>query len=111
MRGYTAAANTASTLFWVLAFLVGTVQGGIQALSRSFFGRLIPPERSNEFFGFFDVFGKFAAVVGPLLYSLFFMLTDRASVGILSLILLFLVGAALLIFGGRRIRETELRVK
>ncbi|MBR3691806.1 MAG: MFS transporter [Clostridia bacterium] len=105
--GYTDAAKTASTLFWVLAFLVGTVQGGIQALSRSYFGRLIPPERSNEYFGFFDVFGKFAAVVGPLLYSLFFMLTDRASVGILSLILLFLVGAGLLIFGGRRIREIE----
>lgn len=110
IRGYTAAANTASSLFWVLAFLVGTVQGGIQALSRSFFGRLIPPERSNEYFGFFDVFGKFAAVIGPLLYSLFFMLTDRASVGILSLILLFLVGAGLLIFGGHRIRETEQRI-
>ena len=109
VQGYTAAAGVASTLFWVLAFLVGTVQGGIQALSRSFFGRLIPPERSNEYFGFFDVFGKFAAVIGPLLYSLFFMLTDRASVGILSLILLFLIGAGLLIVGGRRIRETELR--
>ena len=51
-------------LFWCMAFLVGTVQGGIQALSRSYFGKLIPAERSNEYFGFFDIFGKFAAVLG-----------------------------------------------
>ena len=50
-------------LFWCMAFLVGTVQGGIQALSRSYFGKLVPADRSNEYFGFFDIFGKFAAVI------------------------------------------------
>ena len=107
LDGYVDATGTASLLFWVLATLVGTVQGGIQALSRSYFGKLIPAERSNEFFGFFDVFGKFAAVVGPLLYSLGYMISGRASVGILSLILLFVCGACLLIFGGKKIAETE----
>ena len=58
-------------LFWCMAFLVGTVQGGIQALSRSYFGKLVPADRSNEYFGFFDIFGKFAAVIGPLLVGLF----------------------------------------
>ena len=101
------AIRISTVLFWVLATLVGTVQGGIQALSRSYFGKLIPAERSNEFFGFFDVFGKFAAVVGPLLYSLGYMISGRASVGILSLILLFVCGACLLIFGGKKIAETE----
>lgn len=109
--GYQAARKTASILFWVLAGLVGTVQGGIQALSRSYFGKLVPPERSNEYFGFYDVFGKFAAVVGPLLYAFGYMLTDRASVGILSLLLLFGGGAILLITGRKHLAETERRVR
>lgn len=108
---YTSASGTASTLFWVLACLVGTVQGGIQALSRSYFGKLIPPERSNEFFGFFDVFGKFAAVVGPLLYALSYMITGRASVGILSLILLFAAGLLVLIFGRKQIRAAQVNAE
>jgi len=81
-----------SLLFWLMAVLVGTVQGGIQALSRSYFGQLVPPNRSNEYFGFFDIFGKFAAVIGPLLYSLFYMLTGRASIGIIILMILFALG-------------------
>ncbi len=89
------------TLFWCMAFLVGTVQGGIQALSRSHFGKLIPADRSNEYFGFFDIFGKFAAVIGPLLVGIFTQLTGRDSIGVISLALLFLVGEAIL-FGGRK---------
>ena len=101
------ALRTASILFWILAVLVGTVQGGIQALSRSYFGKLIPPERSNEYFGFYDIFGKFAAVIGPALYSACYLLTGRASVGILSLIILFGIGGALLIFGRKHLMQTE----
>lgn len=88
-------------LFWCMAFLVGTVQGGIQALSRSYFGKLIPADRSNEYFGFFDIFGKFAAVIGPLLVGIFTQLTGRDSIGVISLALLFLVGEAILL-GGRK---------
>lgn len=89
-------------LFWCMAFLVGTVQGGIQAISRSHFGKLIPPERSNEYFGFFDIFGKFAAVLGPLLVALFTQLTGRDSIGVISLAILFLLGFVLLLAGQRQ---------
>ncbi len=90
-------------LFWVLSVLVATSQGGIQALSRSFYGRLIPPERSAEFFGFYNIFGKFAAIMGPLLTAVFTQITRRSNVGVLSLILLFVVGAVAL----TRVREAE----
>jgi Permeases of the major facilitator superfamily len=91
------AIRSATILFWILAILVSTSQGGIQALSRSYFSKLIPPERSNEHFGFFDIFGKFASVIGPLLYSFSASLTGRSSLGILSLLLLFLIGFAALL--------------
>jgi UMF1 family MFS transporter len=104
---YNSAKQTATTLFWVLAVLVGTVQGGIQALSRSYYGKLVPRSRSAEYFGFYDVFGKFATVIGPLLYAMFYMLTDRASIGILSLLLLFASGGLLLIFGRKELVKTE----
>jgi len=97
-----------SLLFWLMAVLVGTVQGGIQALSRSYFGQLVPPNRSNEYFGFFDIFGKFAAVIGPLLYSLFYMLTGRASIGIISLMILFALGGIILVAGRRHLRSAAL---
>ena len=84
-------------LFWCMAFLVGTVQGGIQAISRSHFGKLIPAQRSNEYFGFFDIFGKFAAVIGPLLVALFTQLTGRDSIGVISLAILFVVGLLILL--------------
>ena len=51
--------------FWILAMLVATSQGGIQALSRSYFAKLVPKESANEFFGFYNIFGKFAAIMGP----------------------------------------------
>ncbi|MEA5050245.1 MAG: MFS transporter [Oscillospiraceae bacterium] len=94
-----AAKRLSSVLFWVLAGLVGTVQGGIQALSRSYFGQIIPPERSNEYYGFLDIFGKFSCVIGPALYSLVYSLTDRSSLGILSIILLFFAGGIALLRG------------
>ena len=98
---FDSALSFSGILFWILAILVGTAQGGVQALSRSFFGKIIPPEKSNEYFGFFDIFGKFAAVVGPGLYALFAHITGRSSIGILSLILLFVIGW-LVLFAGRK---------
>lgn len=94
------AVSRSSVLFWAMAVLVGTVQGGIQAVSRSYFGKLIPKERSNEFFGFFDIFGKFASVLGPFLYSLIGGWTGRSSYGVLCLMALFLVG--FFILGGSK---------
>lgn len=102
-EAYAGALQLSSLLFWILAFLVGTVQGGIQALSRSYFGKLVPPERSNEYFGFYDIFGKFASVIGPMLYSLFYMATGRASIGIISLLVLFGVGGILLFVGRKHL--------
>lgn len=104
--GDPAAKSFAEGLFWAMAFLVGTVQGGIQAISRSYFGKLIPKERSNEYFGFFDIFGKFAAVIGPLLIAAFSQATGRDSIGILSLLLLFIVGGSILL-AGRKTFEQE----
>ncbi len=82
--------------FWILAVCVGLFQGGIQALSRSEFGKLVPKDRANEHFGFFDVFGKYAAVMGTLLVSVFTQLTGNASVGVLSISALFVAGFVLL---------------
>ena len=98
-------------LFWILAFMVGTVQGGIQAISRSYFGKLIPPNRSNEYFGFFDIFGKFAAVIGPFLISTVKLISGRDSVSVMSVIILFLVGGVVLLTGKKRFQEAESLVK
>ena len=83
------------------------MQGGIQAVSRSYFGKLIPKERSNEFFGFFDIFGKFASVMGPFLYSLISGWTGRSSFGVLALIVLFLTGLIIMIRGKKAFEELE----
>ena len=82
--------------FWVLAVCVGLFQGGIQALSRSEFGKLIPKEHANEYYGFFDIFGKYAAVMGTFLVSVFTQLTGNSSMGVLSIAVLFVVGFVLL---------------
>lgn len=82
--------------FWVLAVAVGMAQGGVQSLSRSYFGRLVPKEESNEYFGFFDIFGRFADFLGPLIVAVCAQLTGRSSYGILGLLALFIVGFVLL---------------
>jgi len=84
--------------FWILAFLVATSQGGIQALSRSYFGKMVPKEKANEFFGFYDIFGKFAAILGPALYAMFSQITGNSRYGVLSVMLLFVIGGAIMIF-------------
>ncbi len=78
--------------FWILAICVGLFQGGIQALSRSEYGKLIPKERANEYYGFFDIFGKYAAIVGTFLVSFFTQVTGSSSLGVLSIAVLFVVG-------------------
>lgn len=84
--------------FYTLAVTVGLFQGGIQALSRSFYTRLIPEEQAAEFFGFFNLLGKFAAVVGPFLMGLVTLLSGSNRLGILSIIILFIGGGVMLIF-------------
>jgi len=78
--------------FWILALLVATSQGGVQALSRSFFAQMVPKEKSNEFFGFYNIFGKFAAVLGPFLVGVTAQLTGNSSYGVFSIIILFIIG-------------------
>jgi len=104
---YNEAKATAQMLFWIMAALVGTVQGGIQSISRSYYGKLIPPERSNEFFGFFDIFGKFAAVIGTFLYGLISALTGSSAQGILSVSALFIVAFVILVGGRKSLRGAE----
>ena len=83
--------------FWILAIVVGMFQGGIQALSRSYFGKLIPKERSNEYYGFFDIFGRYASVMGTLLVSVVTSLTGDPSLGVLSIGILLVVGFVMLV--------------
>lgn len=82
--------------FYGLAIAIGLVQGGIQSLSRSFYARLIPHEKSAEFFGFYNMLGKFAAVLGPLMVGWVGALSGNPRLGMLSLLLLFIAGALLL---------------
>jgi UMF1 family MFS transporter len=82
--------------FMVLAGLVGMVQGGTQALSRSLFASMIPAHKSGEFFGFYSVFEKFAGIFGPLLFYLAIEATGSSRAAILSIIVFFVIGAALL---------------
>lgn len=82
--------------FWVLAGLVGLVQGGAQALSRSLFARLVPAGREAELFSFYDLSGRFAGVLGPALFALATMLTGSARVGVLLVLVTFVGGLWLL---------------
>jgi UMF1 family MFS transporter len=93
---------TTATEFFAMAAATGCVQGGIQALSRSYYGRLIPPERAGEFYGFYNMMGKFAAVLGPLLMGTTALLSGNSRMAILSIVILFGGGAALLLFSARR---------
>jgi len=82
--------------FYVLAGLVGTVQGGAQALSRSLFASMVPRHRTGEFFGFYSSSGKLAGVAGPLVFGLVSQGTGTSRLGILSLVVFFAVGGWLL---------------
>jgi UMF1 family MFS transporter len=82
--------------FFALAFLVGTVQGGTQALSRSLFARMIPRHKSSEYFGFFSVFEKFAGILGPALFALSVTLFGSSRLAVLSVIAFFVLGGLVL---------------
>ncbi|HKJ64180.1 MAG TPA: MFS transporter, partial [Desulfopila sp.] len=85
-----------AAMFWLIAFMVASAMGGIQSLSRSYFGKLIPPRNSAEFFGFYNVFGKFAAIAGPALMGVVGEVTGESRWGVLSLLALFIIGGVLL---------------
>jgi UMF1 family MFS transporter len=83
--------------FYLLAVMVGMVQGGVQALSRSFFARLIPTGREAEFFGFYNMIGKYAVIFGPVVMGLTGWLLGSPRAGILSLSVFFVIGGLLLL--------------
>jgi UMF1 family MFS transporter len=83
--------------FYALAVTIGLVQGGIQSLSRSLYARLIPPDKAAEFFGFYNMLGKFAAVVGPLMVGAVSLYSGDHRLGMLSIIILFISGGWLLL--------------
>lgn len=82
--------------FWMLAILVGCVQGGTQALSRSLFGSMIPKSRSAEFFSFYDVSSKFAGILGPSVFALVGQLTGSSRLSVVALVIFFISGAIVL---------------
>ena len=89
--------------FFIMASVIGLVQGGVQAISRSFFSSLIPENKAAEFFGFYNFIGKSSVFIGPFMVSGIALLTDNPSLGILSLLLLFVPGLILL----RRVPESK----
>ena len=82
--------------FWILALIVGMVQGGTQALSRSVFGQMTPKKKSAEFFGFFDVSQKFSGILGPLVFGLIGQMTGSSRLSIFALVIFFLGGMYIL---------------
>jgi MFS transporter, UMF1 family len=106
---------TTATHFYMLAILVGMVQGGTQALSRSMFASMIPKYKSSEFFAFFGVFERYAGVLGPLVFAVMVEATGQSRNAILAVLVFFVVGGALLAFvnveeGRRAARQAEARV-
>jgi len=83
--------------FWILAVLVGFVQGGTQALSRSLFGTMIPKSRSAEFFSFYDVSSKFAGIIGPFVFGLVGQLTGSSRLSVVALVVFFIGGGLILL--------------
>lgn len=91
------------THFFAMAVAVGLVQGGVQALSRSYYSRLIPAERAGEYYGFYNMLGKFAAILGPLVVGLTASLTGNPRLALFALIFFFIAGGLLL----SRVREPQ----
>ena len=78
--------------FWVLAVCVGIFQGAIQSMSRAYFARIIPPERSGEYFGIYDIFGKGASFMGTTTVSLVSQISNSVNLGVGALAIMFLIG-------------------
>ena len=83
---------TKASEFYILAAIIASVQGGVQALSRSFFSQYVPKENASEYFGFFNMFGKFSAIMGPILVGLMGIMTNNPRYSLLIIFVLFLVG-------------------
>lgn len=81
--------------FYVLGVLVGTAQGGIQSLSRSFYGKLIPENRYNEYYGIFNIFGRFSSILGTTLLGVIAQITGNSLMGVFSVLALFIIGGVL----------------
>lgn len=98
--------------FYILAVLVGLFQGGVQALSRSLYAQIIPKNKAGQFFGFYNMLGKFAAVIGPALMGTVTIVTGNPRLGILSIMVLFIGGFWLLtkvdVEKGKRVAESRL---
>jgi UMF1 family MFS transporter len=94
---------TSVSEFYIMAVVIGCTQGAIQAMSRSYYGRLIPSDRAGEFFGFYNMMGKFAAVLGPLLMGLTAVITGNSRMAIVSLVILFIGGAVLLLISAQSV--------
>ncbi len=110
--GYTGVAAiaffmTAVWQFWVLAVCVGMFQGGIQALSRSYFTKIIPPERAGEFFGFYDICGKGASVIGTTLMGVVSQLTGSINYGVSVIAIFFIIGLGFFILSTRQASYNE----
>jgi len=90
--------QTLTIMFWSLAMLVGTAQGGIQALSRAYFARIIPIEKSNEYFGFYNVFSRFASILGTTIFGIITLITGRPHFGIAGIAVLFVAAAVVFKF-------------
>ena len=98
--------------FYILAIIVGLVMGGIQSLSRAFFARIIPKNKSAEFFGFYNMIGKLAAVLGPFIMAMVSQMTGNPRLSILSIVVLFIAGGFMLLMvdekeGMAKAREME----
>ena len=93
--------------FWILAVLVGFVQGGTQALSRSLFGTMIPKSRSAEFFSFYDVSSKFAGIIGPFVFGIVGQMTGSSRLSVVALVVFFIGGGAILL----TVNEKESRAR
>ncbi len=91
--------------FYGIAIAIGLVQGAIQSLSRSYFGSLIPADRPGEFFGFYNMMGKFASVIGPFLMGITALFTGSSRLSLLSLVILFAGGGWLLVIAARSARN------
>lgn len=98
---------TTKNEFYLMAVLIGLVQGGVQALSRSFYGRLFPLERSGEFYGFFNLLGRFGGIIGPVLMGGVGFLTSEPRWGLLAINLLFIPGAILLYFVDEKVSRQQ----
>jgi UMF1 family MFS transporter len=90
--------------FYMIAALIGFAQGGIQALSRSYFAALIPDNRSSEYFGIYNMLGKFAALLGPLVVGLVTFYTSDSRIGIASISIFFIIGLILFNYSFSRVK-------